>query len=245
MNVQKTKNRNILSLTQESWQASAKRVSKTQFIPFINERDGLGRLLPIESSKSPQLMPRKQDSEAHPMLRSYKRKFFEAEESQRKQASAPKLTCLKVSLQNYLSRNQNNRSRDAFFDDTDVMSKLGETALLSPKPVQILNDGSVKVLYKRMPNYSFSKSVKKTVIEETIEKCRNKDLDFIDVSRAHDLLHRRLSYVPEYSKMSRPKNTQDHKRDLSHGYLMKILTFQDKENIARHLIRKSAFLLGH
>ena len=232
MSLSKTTNQSFLSRTQEHWRDSAQNKLKTQFIPFVNERDGVGRLLPIQSLNAAAPQKRRQDSEVYLAMHSIKNKFFEVEGSHRKHSSAPKLTRLKASLQNYLTRDHH-QARDVFFDETENANRLGETTLLSSRKAKYTNNVSANAIYKKMPNYSFSKSVKKTVIDEAIAKYRNKDLDFIDVSRAHDRLNRRSSYIPEYSKMARPKNADDSKREISHGYLMKILHFQDKENFAR------------
>jgi hypothetical protein len=236
MSFPKTKDKNNASKTQDYWQSKTKMSEKPHFIPFVDERDGLGRLLPLDPPKSSEHLLKKDNLSSHPMLKTHKKNFAETDEHRYQYSSASRLTSFRMALQKSLSRNKMNRSRETFFGESDLPSNFEETPLCSPKHPNDSKGGYPKVLYKRMPNYSFSKSIKKTVIDETIEKCRNKNLDFIDVSRAHDLLHRRPSYVPEYSKMARPKNSKDNNRDISHGYLMKILNFQDKENIARGFI---------
>jgi hypothetical protein len=233
----------ILFNPKDSIQSERGSFDRGKFIAFVNERDGVGRLLPITSFKSHRPMLSNHNTQENPLVMEHQRGIFENQNHKRSVSHNQKCLNLKDLLLKVVSKDKLKPKKCIFFTNpkhakTELENKYEKQIDEKLDSVRSTNAQSV---YKRVPEYSFSKSVKKTIFQEGIEKYRNKDFDFLEVSKAQNLLQRRGSYLPDYSRMLKASHLNEVKPSLSHGYLMKVLNSQDKENLNRNLNRKSSF----
>jgi hypothetical protein len=56
-----------------------------------------------------------------------------------------------------------------------------------------------------------------------VDKYANKDMDFLEVSAAHEILKKKRSFLPDYSRTTKDNSPSFTNSNISHGYLMKII----------------------
>jgi hypothetical protein len=234
--------------SEKSWLIS-KPKTKRGFVPFINERDGIGRLLPLRDLSVSKSFIKNQ-------LTSPKKRKKRTNEKENQKPITVRPTSFSIKnhkavfelnamllKENSLARKymffemgENNQRPKKETKARGMFKSMQQTLGKNERELAASNTRN-----RRIPNYSFSKSIKKTIIEETIEKSKKNDREFIDVSKAHFAIKRRNNYVPDYSKMAKSMNPDLPKKSLNHGYLMKILNFSEIEHSGGKLIRQLVF----
>jgi len=232
----------------KSWFISKPKINRG-FIPFVQERDGLGRLLPPNHLTDSKSFTKNQLTISEAPKRKAKPK-----ENQKPAKTRP----ISFNLKNQkawpeaskpIQQENSLAKKYMFFETSDTNQKPIDTSDAKPlfksmhqtQATKRSKPDTCQSGHRRIPNYSFSKSIKKTIIEETIEKSKKNDREFIDVSKAHFVIKRRNNYVPDYSKMAKSLNPDVPKKSLNHAYLMKILNFSEVEQSGGNLIRQCIF----
>jgi hypothetical protein len=233
--------------SKKSWYCSKKSTDKAIFAPFVNERDGAGRLLPIFTLKNKPGRIKESKFAQMTALASHSKEKKSTIVKQRGMSFHAKYPDLKKYLKTFVTIGNCKLTKNKFFDELSLHENPTNTRTSNlANELNQSNAGSfIQSKQKRIPNYSFSKSKKKTIIEETIEKSKNNDLEYIDVSKAHEVLNKHHTYIPDYSKIGKSGNTDNLRVNINHGYLMKILNSHERENQARFIKRKHRFIHKH
>lgn len=217
-----------------------KQVSNDTFVPFANERDGLNRLLPkLAKCKENQIptvyVPGTGLTDNYISYKS--NKLEQNKQLLKKRKKSANQPILKQFIGIVKSNPEMVVKIPEKFEFSVAVNKKqnGETSQSIG-----LSDVS-KLIFRNSPNFSFSKTLQKTIIETTIEESRKHDYGFIDANRAKDFLLKKNAYIPNYSKASNSrinvcKNKIDH-----HEYLMKLLSPNDETDASGLLNSPATF----
>ena len=215
-----------------------KQVKNDTFVPFANERDGLNRLLPKlakykENLSPPVSVPRTSLTDNYISYKS--NKLEQNKQLLKKRKKSENQPILNQFIGIVKSKFEMVVKIPEKFEFSEAVNKKknGETSS------SILQPDVSKVIFRNSPNFSFSKTLQKTIIEKTIEESRKHDYGVIDVNRAKDFLLKKNAYIPNYSKSSNSRiNVSKNKTD-HHEYLMKLLA-PNEETDASGLLNSPA-----
>jgi hypothetical protein len=234
---QKNTEPGIFLTTKMSWRSSRDLTNRNQFIPFVNERDGLGRLLPVCPKSIPVEPLDLLVSTKIPANPKKEKDLFEKHDHKRSNSYTAKSVDMKGFLIRCISSDKKTSYKKEFFYDPSLNQQTNKviTSRVTEDVSGAGRSSFVQSVHRRIQTYSFSKSVKKTIMDETIEKSKKQDFDYIDITRAHNSIHKKNSYLPDYSRTGKSLLPSQMKANLNHAYLMKILNHHDKERLNRFL----------
>lgn len=214
---------------------------KDIFVPFTNERDGMNRLLAIipknKEEKNENVVPEKgNQSNAYITYKSNKLEINQKMIIQELKKNHPSFFTNFLEDQNIQKNLQNFKTKE--FE-----------SLISPKPfvvspprVEFDPKNVENLIFRNKPNFSFSKTIQKTIIEKTIEEGKKHDYCPIDAGRALEFLLKKGNYIPNYAKECNFREKTNKAKSDNHEYLMKLLS-QNEDNITNSDLNRTTTLL--
>ena len=189
------------------------------FVPFSNERDKLNRLIPI-------LQKSKSQANSYPVSKTYKSDYYTSYKSNQMEINQKLLKqgkkCTHPSILFDFIQDVTVPEVTKFEPFVSIVVPIPQR--MQTKQVKEEDINAAKLIFRTNPNFSFSKTVQKTVIEQTIEEGKKHDYDYIDFNHAKDFVLKKNTYIPNYSKATHSRMRVNKTKCDNHEYLMKLLS---------------------